>query len=205
MDDLRLGVSKYYFGKYGWKSSTIYYAYRKTFKRSERKSEQFVSRKVFLEILEKFNLAMFDLVINKAFEFKIPWGLGNWKILRFIKPLKLKANGELDVRNMSPDWGKTWKLWSSMYPGKSRAEIRALPKDKYDKPMVWHENKHTDGYQMKFFWEKLRSKVVNKSVYCFELNQACKKKLSQAIFKNRGVIYEVSKKDYTRKFRKKRY
>jgi len=48
--------------------------------------------------------------------------------------------------------------------------------------LVFHLNKHFNGYNAKWFWDKSTCIVHNQTAYSLTLSRANKRKLSEAIF-----------------------
>lgn len=117
-------------------------------------------RYLYCQICSDFNQRVSDKVIKESFEFKIPFGLGYLRIRKNKLEIKIK-DGKLVKDNLLPDWTSTRKLWSQLYPGKSFEEIKQIP----NKKLIYFTNEHTDGYVMKWYWDKRITSFKNQSVY----------------------------------------
>lgn len=122
-----------------------------------------IDRQSYCKICQEFNKRISQKIIKESFEFKIPFGLGYLRIKTNRRKIRIK-DGKLQPHKMAPDWKATWTLWRRLYPDKTREEIKAIP----DKKIVIHTNDHTDGYIMRWYWDKRLSNVKNQTVYMFK-------------------------------------
>jgi len=136
-----------------------------------------LSKKQYSGILKEFFKKIIDSMIMQAVEFTFPHRLGNLRIKKTKIKIKLDNKGNLDKSRLAPDWGACRKLWAKEYPGKSLKEIKEIK----DKPMIYHTNRHTDGYRHKWHWDKTTCLVKNNSAYSLEMCRAVDRKLAKAL------------------------
>lgn len=148
------------------KSDNLYRYYKKTSKYSP------VERKVFGEIIRKFNTAIIDAMIYKAFEFHFPARLGTIRIKKIKIKVKMNDDGTIDKRYLAPDWKATKELWNKDEDAKNR------------KQLVYHLNRHTNGYKHRFFWNKQNSNVRNQTIYTLDMARYSVKRRLAAALKN---------------------
>jgi len=122
-----------------------------------------VTRATYSQILRDVNLDIMDLMIKDSFEFRMPHKLGYLRVKKFKTSIKIK-DGKLVKNKMPIDWKKTWDYWQKLFPGKTKSEIKGIK----GKILVKSLNTHTDGYSMKWYWDKNTCIVRNKSVYMFK-------------------------------------
>jgi hypothetical protein len=137
-----------------------------------------VEYSIFAKVLKEFYQELANLIIFKAFDFKMPFRLGRLRIRKYKPKLKSNEDGSLDMTRYRPDWAATKKLWAANEEAKKQ------------KKLVYHLNDHSNGYQHRFFWEKRTSNIPNHSAYCFLPSRKNKRTLA-AELKN-----EDSKVDY---------
>lgn len=121
-----------------------------------------VDRKQYVELCHIINESLSDKIIKESFEFKMPFRLGTLSI----KKNKIKVyvkEGKLEKNNLIIDWEKCWDYWYNEYPGKSRKEINAIK----GKVVIYNMNDHTNGYIMRWKWDKSTCNVHNQTVYSF--------------------------------------
>ena len=83
-----------------------------------------------------------SLLMLEGEEVSIP-NLGKFSIKAFM-PKRFDKNGEFIKPPV--DFGRTWKYWRKIYPGKTDEEITNIDA----KPLLRYENRHSKGYQYKF-------------------------------------------------------
>lgn len=121
--------------------------------------------------------------------FYFPDRLGCLKVVQFKQKIKLLDNGTLDKRRLRANWKATKELWSRLYPDKSWKEIVAIK----DKPIVYHENKHSSGLNYRWRWDKSTAYVKNCTVYRLNISRTNDRKLAKAL-KNRDLNLYYSTK-----------
>jgi hypothetical protein len=129
------------------------------------------------QILDKFFLKVVDNLIFKGAEFTMPYRLGNLRIRKNLNKLKLTPEGKIDKRHLRPDWGGCRKLWNRLYPNNTWNEIVSMK----DKPMVYHENRHTEKYGHAWHWDKLTCLVKNNTAYTLDMSRTNDRKLATAL------------------------
>lgn len=122
-----------------------------------------IDRRKYTDICYNINKRLSDKIIKESFEFRVPFKLGIISIKKARFQVKIK-DGKLEKNKLMIDWAKTWDIWYNDYPGKSRKEINAIK----NKQVVYHMNHHTNGYVMKWYWDKSICTVSNHSVYYFK-------------------------------------
>lgn len=146
-----------------------------------------LSQKQYTNILKRFFEEIINNIIYKSFEFNLPHRLGNIRIKKSKVKIKLDKDGKLDKTKLAPDWEACRKLWAREYPDKTWEEIIAIK----DKPMVYHTNRHTDGYRHKWYWDKSTCLVRNSSAYSLEMCRRADRKLAKAL-KDETLVLDYS-------------
>jgi hypothetical protein len=119
-------------------------------------------RKQYVDICHLINIGLSDKIIKESFEFKMPFRLGSISIKKNKSVLHVK-DGKLEKNKLIIDWEKSWELWHNEYPGKERKEINAIK----DKIVIYNMNDHTNGYIMRWKWDKSTCNIPNQTVYQF--------------------------------------
>jgi len=141
----------------------------------------------FSNITKQFFSKIIDCLIFKGIEFNLPYKLGNIRIRKSKINIKLDKSGNVDKRRMAPDWKATKELWKNIYPGKTLKELKSVP----NKKMVYHLNRHTDGYVHKWHWDKTTCIVRNSSGYSLEMVRSADRKLAKAL-KDEDITLDYS-------------
>lgn len=122
-----------------------------------------ITRKEYVDICHSLNKKVSDKIIKESLDFKIPFGLGSLSIKKNELKIRIK-DGKIQKNKMIVDWETTWKIWNEEYAGLTNKEIRKLP----NKTVVYQMNEHSNGYIMKWYWDKAGTKFNNKRVYRFK-------------------------------------
>jgi len=155
-----------------YRSDAIYKTYCKRTNNPKK-----VSKTVYLNILKDFFSGVTDILILKGAEFTMPFRLGSIRIKKSKVPIRITPDGKLDKRRLRPDWNKCRALWKELYPDKSWKEVVAIK----DKPMRYHENKHTDRWQHSWYWDKSTCLVKNNTAYSIDITRSNDRKLAKTL------------------------
>lgn len=105
----------------------------------------------FTAITKGFFKIVIKKMIHEGYELILPKKMGSLRIEKFKPKLKLNAYGNLDKRGLIPNFKACRVLWSKLYPNVEISDIRKLHPDR---PIIYHENKHTDGFRHRWKWDK---------------------------------------------------
>jgi len=131
----------------------------------------------YSNITKKFYTKILDELIMKGIEFNFPQRLGNLRIRKVKRTPQLNRYGNVDKRYLAPNWGACKKLWATMYPGKSVTELKEIK----NKPIIYHMNRHTDGYRHSWHWDKSTCIAKNSSGYSIEVVRTADRRLAKAL------------------------
>lgn len=120
--------------------------YKKNYKNPIEESD-------YRRIIGQFNEEIAKLILEHAFEYRMPHRLGYVRIKKKSVILILDRDGKLKKNYLKVDWNATKQLWAE------NTQAAA------EKKLIYHTNKHTDGYYFKWFWDKSATNVRNISVY----------------------------------------
>lgn len=115
--------------------------------RHDVRDERYVDKKQYVKILHSFFKLLSKQIIEEAYEYKIPHGLGCLKMVKF-KPT-----------NKAIDWKKSndFKAKHGVYKH------------------IYHTNKHSQEFAARWLWDKKPARVKNKSLYKFVPTRANKR------------------------------
>lgn len=142
------------------KTVGIYDAYAEYKKKVGRNN---ISRILYSEICQEFNKRISNKMITESFEFRLPFRLGFLRV-KAIKQRVIIKDGKIDTTHMPVDWPACWEYWHQIYPDKTREEIKKIP----NKRLIVHTNEHTDGYLMRWYWDRRQSNVKNHTAYIYK-------------------------------------
>ena len=118
-----------------------------------------VSYARFKSILDAFNKTILDLLLERSEGFKMPYGLGYLRIVKY-RPKKFTPE------HLSKDYK------SSKEEGK----------------IIYHLNEHSDGYKYRLYWSKVPQTFPDRYRYQIKLVRANKRHLAQLIFNHKDYI-----------------
>lgn len=136
-----------------------------------------ITQKVFTAIIKDFFDIVIDKMITDNFEMTLPKRLGNFRIIKKLYKPKLTPTGELDKRSLIIDFKATREMWKKLYPDKSWEEILKIE----NKPNIYNQNKHTDGYLCKWHWDRRTCLVKNATYYKFDVCRTKDRKLAKVL------------------------
>lgn len=143
-----------------------------------------LSQKEYTAILKSFYLKVFDKLIYKGIEFTMPYRLGNLRVKKQKINFRIKADGSLDKSRLRPDWKGCRDLWNRIYSDKQWEEIRLIK----NKPMVYHENKHTNRFAYGWHWDKTTCTVKNNTAYSLDIARDVDRKLAKVLKSNNTEV-----------------
>jgi|TARA_B110000908_G_scaffold171114_1_gene232759 hypothetical protein len=116
-----------------------------------------INKSLFTAICHEFNMLILDYILDGK-SFNMGNNLSSLSIIR----------RERDPRSPRIDWGES---------NKYKKELLEEDQDLYDnitgKGVKWHIY-HTDSFYCKYYWNKGKCKVKNKSVYRFDATRGVK-------------------------------
>lgn len=119
-----------------------------------------VDYKTYRALIESFNKAMVDKILNESYEFKLPYRLGSLRIRK--KKMSFKSKNALRV-----DYKR------SRESGK----------------LVYHMNDHRDNFNYRWYWKKKTAIVKNKTAYSFTPTRANKRELARLLLTDKSIDY----------------
>ena len=97
----------------------------------------------------------------------MPYRLGMLSIKK--SKLKIKiVNNQPQKNKLVPDWEKCWELWNKEYPGMTRKDVNAIK----GKTTIYNMNYHTNGFVMRWTWDRGTCFAKNHTVYQFKPTKA---------------------------------
>lgn len=153
------------------------YSLREIYRVYRKNSKNPVSEHEYGKIVNRFNDEVTNLIVNKSFEFRMPFRLGCLRIRKFTLKLQLDSDGKLKKSALKIDWAATNKLWLEN------------PSYKEEKKFIYHTNRHTNGNYFKWFWDKRPTNVSNLSVYQLKISRANLRNLAHEVKTNDEIDY----------------
>lgn len=145
-----------------------------------------VDYRTFVDAWKDFADAVTDDIAFTGKDFMMPFRVGTLGIRKRKIQVSINKDGTIDKRYLRPDWVATRKLWN------------IDPEAKKNKQLVFHLNKHFNGFNCKWFWDKTACLIPNQSAYSLVMTRENKRKLAKAIFNGESDYYEQKPKYYGR-------
>jgi hypothetical protein len=143
----------------------------------EEKELAVIPLATFRKLLKYHNNEVAKNIVEHSDEYRIPFRLGYLRVRKFKQRLKLDEEGKLKTRHLRANWEATNKLWDEN------------PLAKESKKIIWHINKHTNGYYYKWYWDKRVCNFKNSTVYSLVMSRAHKRAIPQAVKNNENLDY----------------
>ena len=122
----------------------------------------------FKRVWETFIDEVIHGIILEGKDFSMP-SLGSVGIRKQKVIVAMTPDGDIDKRYLRPDWAKTKELWAKD------------PEAKKNKQLVYHLNKHFNGFNCKWFWDKSTCSVPNNTAYSLTMVRSHKRELARVI------------------------
>lgn len=130
--------------------------------------------------------SIMKLVIYRNLDFMIPARMGTLCVRKVkAKPI-IKSDGTVCKNRMSINYKASWEKWFKEYPELTKEEIAKLPNKKH----VYYLNDHSDGFKIKFMWDKYTCNVKNQNIYNLQIARPNKQEVSRAFTKYKTDYYE---------------
>lgn len=124
--------------------------------------------RTFKRVWETFIEEVIQGIILEGRDFSMP-SLGSVGVRKQKVIVAMTPDNDIDKRYLRPDWKATKELWARDPEAKKR------------KQLVYHLNKHFNGFNCKWFWDKSTCSVPNNTAYSLTMTRANKRALSAAI------------------------
>jgi len=146
-------------------------------KKQKEAGKVVIDKSLYSKVLKDFNDAICKEIVENAFEYRMPFRLGYLRIRKHKTRIIVDENGKLKTRHLHPDWKATKELWAM------NEDARA------EKKIVWHTNRHTQGFYCKWYWDKRACNIKNSSVYSISISRTNKRRIAEAINTKDNIDY----------------
>lgn len=145
--------------------------------------------RTFKRVWTTFIEQVIQTIILEGRDFNMP-SLGSIGIRKQKVIVVMTPDGDIDKRYLRPDWKATKLLWA-------RDEVA-----KKTKRLVYHLNKHFNGFNCKWFWDKSTCSVPNNTAYSLVMTRANKRELAKVINDDDNEVDYYEQKPRTKNERK---
>lgn len=155
---------------------TLEHIYKMYVINREDKNQPSLTHNQFKRVAYAFMKGLSGMILEEAFEYKIPAKMGYLRIRSSKIKYKIK-DGRIMPKKGIINWGECRKLWYEMYPGLTLKEIKLIK----DKPLIFYTNEHTNGEVYRWYWDKHTCMVPRHTIYTFEPVKQNRMKLREII------------------------
>jgi len=163
-----LGLAKRQVGKHKSDFNAKHF-YDKYIENIEKNTIYHVSKPTHTNILKDFNTEIMKLIIEKSFEYVLPFRMGALRIKNKKTQLLLDDKGELITRKLTVNYKATRELWNS--------DIESYNKRK----LIFYTNEHSDENKAFFYWNKKKMNFKNSYYKSFIPSRVNKRWLAATI------------------------
>lgn len=144
----------------------------------------------FKEIWLDIAKVIIRLIVYRNLDFMIPARMGTLCVRKILTKPIVREDGTVDKSKLSINYKASWEKWFREYPGLTKEDIAKLE----DKKPIYYLNEHSDGYKVKYKWDKYTCTVKNQSIYNLQITRGNKKELSEAFKNFKTDYYEYKRK-----------
>lgn len=168
--------------------SNDYYEYYKKHSKHSYKGKK-IWKRHFKSILNHYYAAISKVIIYDMYSFYLSNRCGTMSIIKYKSDSTYyDADGNIKKNNLPVDWPETYKIWEEDYGKLPNSEYKKIK----DKPLALLFNEHSDGWQVKWNWDRKSCMVKNQSGYYFKAMRDNKRRLAKAYKSMRHLDYEVN-------------
>lgn len=153
---MKRAEKKFIIAEYGRRHLYDYYC---KYLKKKNEKHNIIDAKVHAKVLNDFNKEIRRKIIEECFDFIVPINMGLLNVKKFKPKYTIDSNGKLISKRLAINWEESKKIHK----------------------IVYHINKHTDGYKYKFNYSFYRSILPNKSFYKFVPCRTAKRILAKTI------------------------
>jgi len=151
------------------KMTHYYERYKKDY--AHRYPQYVCSKKFYSKVFGKLMDTVIEMLIYENKGLYFPFINGDLRIYKHKPEPKFRKDGEL-INRPPVDYKKTKELWERNPEAKER------------KQKVYHTNEHTNGYVMKWHFNRDKVPAKYKLYYHFKISQMNKERLTNALIKH---------------------
>lgn len=142
-----------------------------------------ISKKEYNSFLKELLIKYSEEIVTTGLELKIP-KIGKIRIKS--NPLHFFTKEGKRAKSLKPDWKKTWDFWFKKYEGLSKQEITEIK----NKPVIFHENEHSQNEFYEHYWDKITAVLRYKSFYSFKASRQYSRLIAKVVKDpNRKIFY----------------
>jgi len=166
------------------------YGIRDIYKYYQENAKKPLDYKTFRSVWLEIAKIIIRLIVFRNVDFALPARLGSLYARKIKSEPIVKEDGTVIKNRLSINYKASWAKWIRDYPDKDAHEIAKIK----NKVPVYHLNEHTDGYQVKWKWDKFTCTVKNQAIYSLGMTRENRQILSNAFGNFNTDYYQYSRK-----------
>ncbi len=140
----------------------------------EQLEEKALDKSLYSKVLKDLLSTYGEEIVTKGLELKLN-RLGKIRVKS--NSLKFFNRKGEKIKSLRPNWKATWDYWHIKYPGLSKNEIVELD----NKPIIYHENDHSNQEFYEHHWDKLTVTLKNKNFYNFKPSRKYSRLIAEVV------------------------
>ena len=147
-----------------------------------------IEYKKFRNVWKDLAATIIKLIVYRNLDFSIPARMGTLSARKTKVEFGFDKNGNINKNKLCINYKASWDKWIKDFPELTKEEIAKLPNKKY----IYYLNEHTDGYKVRWRWDKFTCNVKNQTLYSLAMTRENKQELSKAFREFKTDYYEYS-------------
>ena len=143
---------------------------RGTYKYYKEESKNPVPLNTYVKIINAYICFIMNHIFDGE-EVKLPCRFGSIRIKGRKQKMSIDEDG--NIKGLTPNWGKTKKLWESD------------PEAKEQKKIIYNTNENTNGIIYKFHWDKNDCRLKHAVLFSFVATRFNKRHLNKLIVQDK--------------------
>ncbi len=144
----------------------------------------------FRDLWKQISTVIIRLILYRNLDFNLPARLGVLCARKIKAVPKVREDGTVDKSRLGINYKASWQKWLKEYPELSVKQIAGIK----NKIPVYHINEHTDGFKIRWKWDRFTCTVKNQAIYKLDLTRSNKKALSKAFNDPKVDYYEYDRR-----------
>jgi hypothetical protein len=150
---------------------------------SENAKQKKVNVRTFNAVLKDLLSSYSESIITEGLELRLGQ-IGKLRIRS--KQLHFFRKDGTRSRTLRVNWKATWEYWEKKYPGFTKKELKQTE----NKPLIYHENEHTNGEFYEHHWDKITCNIPYIGLYDFKPSRQYSRLIAKVVKDpNRKVFY----------------
>ena len=158
-------------------TNDFFLAYKAKRKKKKTLKGVAVKKADYTKIIKEYYDAVSKMIVYDSYSHYNSHKMGCINVLKY-EAVMLDKEGNLRESSLAVDWKATKAMWAEKYNMEYDVEKFKLIKDK---PLIYFDNDHSDGWKYRWNWDKRTSLMNHQSKYYFRASRHNKRFLANAV------------------------